>query len=288
MFLTKNGPLERSAPTNRNFELLKSSSNRHITMAIMDNSIRQYRKVGSLSHSQNSPGKKRLALHRSLKNEVEIHIPRSHLWKRGNVLIRGVYTGIPLLAVNYEMGFQNHLQPKKWLGKNTLALISEVDPGSGRFGRIVGMIRREGPKNKESIYLYTYFRSFEAQTASFLDREFCQNTMYRYGEFIQGRLGRPKHSFARVVGVTKDGQARMKIVCETRLRDFPFNPLKRLAHRCRNESNIELRDPQSGDIVFSRDHRTQITTIGQGQNMIVAVCLSYMMDWASNAMECNL
>ena len=67
------------------------------------------------------------------------------------------------MAVNYEMGFQNHLQPKKWVGKNTLATISEIDPNTGRVGRIVGMIRREGAQYNEAVYLYTYFPSFVGQ-----------------------------------------------------------------------------------------------------------------------------
>ena len=254
-------------------------------MAVFDESIQHHRRVGSSTRRAKSPGKKRLAFHKSVKNETELHIPRAFLWKRGNVIIRGAYTGLPLMAINYETGFQNHLQPKKWVGKNTLATISEVDPGTGRVGRIVGMIRREGARHKEAIYLYTYFPSFEGQPTSFKDKEFCQNTMYRYGEFVQGRLGRPKHSFARAVGVTRDGQACMKIICEARTDDLSFNPMKRLIHICKSPTNLELRDPQSGQAYFTRDQTTEITTIGQGQNMIVGVCLSYLMDLIANPSE---
>ena len=261
-------------------------------MAILDDPIRLHRRIGSFPSAPNSPGKKkRLALHKSVRNETELHIPRAYLWKKGNVMIRGVYTGLPLMAVNYETGFQNHLKPKKWVGKSTSAIISEVDPSSGRVGRIVGMIRREGPKNKEAVYLYTYFPSFGGQAVSFNDKEFRQNTMYRYGEFVQGRMGRPRHSFARAVGITPDGQAaRMKVICESKTNDFSLNPIKRFAHYCKPESSnvVELRDPQSGTTHFSRDQGTDITTIQQGQNMIVGVCLSYIMDLIANPQEDEL
>jgi len=203
-------------------------------------------------------------------------------------MIRGVYTGVPLFAVNYEAGFQSHLQPKKWVGRNTLATISEIDPGTGRVGRIAALIRREGPKHNEAVYLYTYFPSFSGQPVSFKDMDFCQNTMYRYGEFIQGRVGKQKHSFARAVGVTKDGQAKMQIICEARTGDLSWNPMKRFVHKCKTDLNIDLRDPQSGGIFLSRDQATEITTIGQGQNMIVGVCLSYVMDLMVNPTENEL
>ena len=255
-------------------------------MAVVDERfLLRHQRLGSPSRRAKSPGKRRPALHKSVKNETELHIPRAFLWKRGDVMIRGAYTGIPLLAVNYETGFQNHLQPKKWVGKNTLALISEVDPGTGRVGRVVGMIRREGAKGKDPIYLYTYFPSFDGQTPSFKDMEFCQNTMYRYGEFVPGRLGRPKHSFARAVGITRDGQARMKIICEVRTDDLSFNPMKRLIRICKSPTNLELSDPQTGQAYFRRDQTTEITTIEQGQNMIVGVCLSYIMDLIANPRE---
>lgn len=243
------------------------------------------RRVGSSNRTPNPQGKKRLALHKSLKNETELAIPRAFMWKNGNVIVRGVYTGIPLLAINYETGFENHLQPKQWVGKNTLAMISEIDPSSGRVGRIVGLIRREGPKDKGAIYLYTYFPSFSGQPASFKDKDFCQNTMYRYGEFLTGRVGGQKHTFARAVGFTSDGQARMQIICETRTGDLSLNPLKRLAYKCKTDFSVELRDPQSGGPFFSRDQATEITTIGEGQNMVVGVCLSYIMDLMANPAE---
>lgn len=257
-------------------------------MAVFNDSMLLHRRrAGSPSRRAKSPGRRRPALHKRVRNETELHIPRAFLWKRGNVCIRGANTGIPLLAVNYETGFQNHLQPKKWVGKNTLALISEVDPCTGRVGRIVGMIRREGAKHQEAVYLYTYFPSFDGQPVSFKDKEFCQNSMYRYGEFVQGRMGtRPKHSFARAVGFTSDGQARMKIICEARTDDLVFNPMKRLVRICKSSAtNLELRDPQTGVAYFRRDQTTEITTIGQGQNMIVGVCLSYIMDLIANPSE---
>ena len=256
-------------------------------MAISEDPTRLHRSIGSSHRTPTPTGKKKVSLHKSIRNETELHIPRAYLWKKGNVIIRGVYTGTPLFAVNYENGFQNHLQRKKWVGKNTLATISEIDP-TGRVGRIVGLIRREVPKQEKAVYLYTYFPAFPGQPASFMDRDFCQNTMYRYGEFIQGRLGRQNHSFARAVGVTRDGQARMQIICETRTGDLSMNPIKRFAYKCKTDPIIELRDPQSGGTFFSRDQTTEITIIGQGQNMVVGVCLSYIMDLMANPTENEL
>jgi hypothetical protein len=236
------------------------------------------RRVGSSPRSPSSPGKKRLALHKSLKNDTEMHVPSSQLWKKGNVIIRGAYTGIPLMAVNYETDFQNHwqLQPKLGHGENTIALISEVDPATGRVGRIVGMIRCEGSRSKEQLVLYTYFPAFEGQSVSFLDIDFCSKTMFRYGVVVEGTSGQ-KHSFARAIGLNKDEYDQMKVVSEHWTPDFVSNPFVRFVSMCKTVSTVDLRD-FDGKLHFKRDIDTDITTVSQGQNLLIGVCLSYAMD----------
>jgi len=80
----------------------------------------------------------------------------------------------------------------------------------------------------------------------------------------------------------------MQLICETRTGDISWNPLKRFAYKCKTDMNIDLRDPQRGGICFSRDQKTDITTISQGQNIIVGVCLSYVMDLMANPTENEL
>lgn len=98
-------------------------------MAILDDAFFPHRRVAASRSRTKSPRrKKRLSLHKNVMNDTELHIPRAYLWKGGNVSVCGVYTGMTLLAVNHEVGFDNLLQPKRWTGKDTLAKISEVDP----------------------------------------------------------------------------------------------------------------------------------------------------------------
>lgn len=225
------------------------------TMAILDENFVFRRHVGKAPRIPNSPKKNRLALQKSVRNDTELHIPRAYLWKKGNAMVRGVYTGMPLLVINNEACFDNHLQPKRWTGKETVAQISEVDPYTGRVGRIVAILRQD----EKSLRLYTYFPSFQGQEETFKDKDFVQNCLYHYGEFFQGRTGYRKHIFGRVVGETKDGQARLKSICEAMTPSISLNPLKRFSYMCNNDLNIELHDPHSGDVLFSREDHHHCT-----------------------------
>lgn len=208
--------------------------------------------------------RKRLAHHKPLTIDKQLHVPRSTMWTHGGT-VQSAQTGNHIFALNHFQT-ETKTRAKAWRRGINDAIISGINPTTRQVGKILAVVREEGIK----FAIYTYFPAYEGQKASFVGDEFYKGSMFRYGEMTDNKR---RCTFA-VATMTADFGRDFVIPVLT------ATPLPWVRHA---HWNLELRDIKSKEVQIVRENEADVVTFRSGMNLLVATCLCFAAETVMTA-----